>query len=365
MQAMDYGHELVFGTFITPTNQPGGHPVELAQLSERVGLDLATFQDHPYQPGFHDTWTLMSYIAARIERISFTANVLNLPLRQPVVMARSAASLDLLTGGRIELGLGAGAFWDAIEAAGGRRLSAGQAVTALEEAIEIIRAVWDADHPGAVRVHGDYYDVNGAKRGPAPAHPIGIWLGAYKPRMLRLTGRAADGWLPSLGYLPGGPSDLVELNAHIDDGASAAGRDPRAVRRLLNISGRFSTTSTGILDGPSDQWAEELAGFTLDYGITGFVLGTDDRVTIERFAGEVAPAVRELVAAERSGLPASDANDPAHTIPHQATDLGSTVFATTPTLDDGIRLSNHSRWDESTRPAAPAAPAGYVYTEQA
>lgn len=65
---MDYGHELVFGTFITPTNQPGGHPVELAQLSERVGLDLATFQDHPYQPGFHDTWTLMSYIAARTER---------------------------------------------------------------------------------------------------------------------------------------------------------------------------------------------------------------------------------------------------------------------------------------------------------
>lgn len=161
---MDYGHELVFGTFITPTNQPGGHPVELAQLSERVGLDLATFQDHPYQPGFHDTWTLMSYIAARTERISFTANVLNLPLRQPVVMARSAASLDLLTGGRIELGLGAGAFWDAIEAAGGRRLSAGQAVTALEEAIEIIRAVLGRfglreDH--RKRVSDDVVDVMG------------------------------------------------------------------------------------------------------------------------------------------------------------------------------------------------------------
>ncbi|HEY8789036.1 MAG TPA: LLM class flavin-dependent oxidoreductase [Actinopolymorphaceae bacterium] len=364
MRTMDYGHELLFGTFITPTNQPGGHPVELAQLSERVGLDLATFQDHPYQPGFHDTWTLMSYIAARTDRISLTANVLNLPLRQPVVMARSAASLDLLTGGRIELGLGSGAFWDAIEAAGGRRLSAGQAVMALEEAIEIIREVWAVDRPGGVRVHGDYYTVSGAKRGPAPAHPIGIWLGAYKPRMLRLTGRAADGWLPSLGYLPGGPSDLVELNAHIDDGAATAGRDPRAVRRLLNISGRFSPSSNGILDGPSDQWAEELAGFTLDYGITGFVLGTDDRVMIERFAGEVAPAVRELVAAERSGLTALR-DESERTIPNLATNLGSTVFATTPTRDDGSRLSNAALWDESTRPVGPPAPTDHVYTEQA
>jgi alkanesulfonate monooxygenase SsuD/methylene tetrahydromethanopterin reductase-like flavin-dependent oxidoreductase (luciferase family)/iron-sulfur cluster repair protein YtfE (RIC family) len=364
MRAMDYGHELLFGTFITPANQPGSQPVELAQLSERVGLDLATFQDHPYQPGFHDTWTLMSYVAARTERISLSANVLNLPLRQPVVIARSAAGLDLLTGGRIELGLGAGAFWDAIEAAGGRRLSAGQAVTALEEAIEIIREVWAIERPGGVRVHGDHYVVNGAKRGPAPAHPIGIWLGAYKPRMLRLTGRAADGWLPSLGYLPGGPPDLADLNAHIDEGAAAAGRDPRAVRRLLNVSGRFAQSSNGILDGPADQWAEELAGFTLDYGITGFVLGTDDRTTIERFAGEVAPAVRELVAAERSGLgPRQD--EPERETLDLATDLGSTVFATTPTPDDGIRLSRTSRWDESTRPVAPPAPAGHVYTDQA
>lgn len=361
---MDYGHDLLFGTFITPANQPGSRPVELAQLSERVDLDLVTFQDHPYQPGFHDTWTLMSYVAARTERISISANVLNLPLRQPVVMARSAAGLDLLTGGRIELGLGAGAFWDAIEAAGGRRLSAGQAVTALEEAMEIIREVWAADRPGGVRVHGDFYTVNGAKRGPAPAHPIGIWLGAYKPRMLRLTGRAADGWLPSLGYLPGGPPDLVELNAHIDDGAAAAGRDPRAVRRLLNISGQFSSASTGILDGPAEQWAEELAGFTLDYGITGFVLGTDDPATIERFAGEVAPSVRELVAAERSGsVPRLD--EPERETVNLATDPGPTAFATTPTPDDGVRLSTAARWDESTRPVAPPAPAGHVYTEQA
>src|SRR3954447_19141121 len=134
---MDYGHDLLFGTFLTPSAEQPADAVELTRVSERAGLDLATFQDHPYQPAFLDTWTLMSYLAAATTRIRLVGNVLNLPLRQPVVLARSVASLDLLTGGRVELGLGAGGFWDAIEAAGGRRLNPGEAVDALEEAIEI------------------------------------------------------------------------------------------------------------------------------------------------------------------------------------------------------------------------------------
>ena len=192
----DYGHDLTFGAFITPSAKDADLTVALAAFAEQVGFDLVTFQDHPYLPTFLDTWTLLSYVAARTERVTLSPNVLNLPLRQPAVMARSAASLDLLTGGRIELGLGAGAFWDGIEANGGRRLSPGQAVDALEEAIRVIREIWVDDEPGGVRVEGDYYRVVGAKRGPAPAHDVGIWLGAYKPRMLALVGRAADGWLP-------------------------------------------------------------------------------------------------------------------------------------------------------------------------
>ena len=121
----DYGHDLLFGTFITPTAQQPQQAVRLAQLSEQAGLDLATFQDHPYQPAFLDTWTLMSYAAARTERIHLSANVVNLPLRPPAVLARAAASLDLLSGGRLELALGAGAFWDAIEAMGGERWARG------------------------------------------------------------------------------------------------------------------------------------------------------------------------------------------------------------------------------------------------
>ncbi|TKG72743.1 LLM class flavin-dependent oxidoreductase [Prauserella endophytica] len=297
----DYGHDLLFGTFVTPSASPAHHAVDLAVAADRAGLDLVTFQDHPYQPRFHDTWTLMSYVASRTERIRLSGNVLSLPLRQPAVLARSAASLDLLSGGRVELGLGAGAFWDAIDAMGGRRLSPAQAVVALEEAIAIMRQIWAADQPGGVHVKGDYYAADGAKRGPAPAHDIGVWIGAYKPKMLALTGKTADGWLPSLPYLPGGPAVLGDLNERIDEAAASAGRSPSDIRRLLNINGRFGDTSTSLLNGPPDQWAEELAGLTLEHGITGFVLATDDEYTTELFAAEVAPATRELVAAERRG----------------------------------------------------------------
>jgi hypothetical protein len=142
---MDYGHALEFGAFITPTNSQPQTPVALAQLSEQLGFDLVTFQDHPYQPAFFDTWTLLSYIAAATSTIRLAPNVLNLPLRPPAVLARAATSLDLLSDGRFELGLGAGAFWDAIEAMGGRRLTPGQALEALEEAIDLIRGIWNPD----------------------------------------------------------------------------------------------------------------------------------------------------------------------------------------------------------------------------
>ena len=297
----DYGHDLLFGTFTTPRAQPPHHAVDLAVVADRAGLDLVTFQDHPYQPAFHDTWTLLSYVAARTEHVRLAPNVLNLPLRQPAVLARAAASLDLLSGGRFELGLGTGAFWDGIAAMGGRRLTPGQSIAALEEAIEIIRTLWDTSERRGATIEGDWYRVKGAKRGPAPAHDIGIWIGAYKPRMLKLTGRLSDGWLPSLGYLQGGPADLAEMNKHIDEGAAATERDPAAIRRLLNVNGQFSQRRQGFLVGPPEQWAEELAGLTLEYGTSGFILATDDAYSIETFAKEVAPATRELVEKERSG----------------------------------------------------------------
>ncbi|AMB58798.1 LLM class flavin-dependent oxidoreductase [Microterricola viridarii] len=295
----DYGHDLQFGVFITPTNKPAMHAVDLAVVADRAGLDLASFQDHPYQPRFLDTWTLLSFVVARTEKIHLTGNVINLPLRHPALLARSAASLDLLSGGRVELGLGAGGFWDAIEAMGGSRLTPGQSIEALEEGIQIMRDIWDTEQKGGVHFGGTHYTVDGAKRGPAPAHDIGIWVGAYKPRILRMTGRAGDGWLPSLGYLKGGPAELTAMNALIDEGADAAGRDPRAIRRLLNIGGSFAPANSGLLQGPPSQWVSELTDIALAYGISGFILAADDAGLIERYAHEVAPAVREAVARER------------------------------------------------------------------
>jgi alkanesulfonate monooxygenase SsuD/methylene tetrahydromethanopterin reductase-like flavin-dependent oxidoreductase (luciferase family) len=295
----DYGHDLTFGTFITPTNAAPAKVVDLAKATEAAGLDLATFQDHPYQAGFLDTWTLLSYVAAQTERISLSANVINLPLRPPAVLARAAASLDLLSGGRFELGLGAGAFWDAIEAMGGPRRTPGESITALSEGIDIIRGLWDTSTRERLVVDGTFYRVDGPKRGPAPAHDIQIWLGAYKPRMLRLIGRKADGWLPSLGYVKD-LNDLTTSNATIDEAAIAAGRTPGDVRRLLNIGGAFSSQrSDRLLAGPPEQWAEQLADLTLSYGFSTYILSGDDAQAMMILGQEVAPAVRELVRAER------------------------------------------------------------------
>src|SRR3954453_5731120 len=181
----DYGHELLFGTFVTPTNQPIHQAVEQAVVADRVGLDLVTFQDHPYVAKFHDTSTLLAYVAARTERIHVSANVTNLPLRPPAVLARAIATLDVLSGGRVELGIGAGAFWDGVAAMGGPRRTPGESVDALEEGIDVIPALWDPGQRGGAPLAGRHYALDGAARGPAPAHPIGIWIGAYKPRMLR------------------------------------------------------------------------------------------------------------------------------------------------------------------------------------
>jgi alkanesulfonate monooxygenase SsuD/methylene tetrahydromethanopterin reductase-like flavin-dependent oxidoreductase (luciferase family)/FAD/FMN-containing dehydrogenase len=288
----DYGHNLRFGTFITPSAQRVDDVVMLAQETEAHGLDLGTFQDHPYQSNFVDTWTLLSYVAAKTSRVSLSGNVLNLPLRQPAVLARAVASLDLLTQGRVELGLGAGAFWDGIEAMGGEKLTPGQAVDALEEAMDIIRGIWDAGEAGGVRLDGTYHKARGARRGPLPHHPVGIWLGAYKPRMLRLVGRKADGWLPSLGYIKS--PTMAESNAIIDAAAVEAGRDPRDIRRLLNISGRLAT--------PEDvaEMVDQLVGLALEHGFSTFILPADSSGPIALFGDEVAPAVRAKVETARA-----------------------------------------------------------------
>ena len=318
-------HDLVFGSFLTPSAERPERVIDLARLTEQVGLDLVSIQDHPYQARFLDTWTLLSVIAARTSRITVTPNVANLPLRPPAVLARSVATLDLLSQGRVELGLGAGGFFEAIAAVGGPRLDARRAVDALEEGIRIIRAIWDVNG-GTVRIDGQHYRVWGAHPGPAPAHDVGIWVGAYKKRMLGLTGRLADGWLPSSPYAP--PDELPAMNRAIDAAAEEAGRDPAAIRRLYNIAGRFASRGEGFLQGPARMWADQLAELAIEQRFRGFIVMGDDPEVLRRFAGEVAPAVRELVAAERAELGQPDPTPaPASNGPGSPTAAGSPTGA--------------------------------------
>jgi Hemerythrin HHE cation binding domain/Luciferase-like monooxygenase len=198
----------------------------------------------------------------------------------------------------------------------------------------------------------------GARRGPAPAHPVGIWVGAYKPRMLWLIGRLADGWLPTLDYLQ--PGELAAGNARIDEAASDAGRQPGDIRRLLNISGRFGPGGNGLLDGPPKTWAGQLADLALTDGVSTFILASDDPDAIRAYAADVAPAVRELVAAARAGTGAAGGADSPGRQSAEVPAGGERGVEPTP--DDGTRLSSTRLWDEAARPTRPAAPAGRGYT---
>jgi alkanesulfonate monooxygenase SsuD/methylene tetrahydromethanopterin reductase-like flavin-dependent oxidoreductase (luciferase family) len=219
------------GVFVVPDAGQPEQTVERIVAADRAGLDLVGIQDHPYQRRFFDTWTLLAYVAARTERITLLPDVINLPLRQPAVLAKAAASLDVLSGGRVELGLGAGAFWEGVEAMGGPRRAPGESVDALAEAMTIMRAYLDMEP--SVRFDGEHYRAAGARPGPAPLHRIGLWVGAYRPRMLRLTGRLGDGWLPSLGNMP--EEEVEPRQRAIDEAARRAGRDPADIIRAVNV----------------------------------------------------------------------------------------------------------------------------------
>jgi alkanesulfonate monooxygenase SsuD/methylene tetrahydromethanopterin reductase-like flavin-dependent oxidoreductase (luciferase family) len=272
---------------------------ELARVADERGLAFVGVQDHPYQHHFFDTWSLIPTLLAETERISFFTDVANLPLRPPAVMAKAAASLDVLSGGRFELGLGAGGIPDVIANFGGPRRTPGESVEALEEAIDVLRMLWSDQR--SVSFEGKYYRLADARPGPRPAHPIAIWLGAFKPRMLRLVGRKADGWLPSLGVLT--REELRAGNELIDATAEKAGRDPRSIRRLLNVQGvigdgpvpsraelRVGYLAGEPLAGPPDWWVQTIAGF-VDDGFDTIVFWPVDPVPdqVEVLAAEVVP----------------------------------------------------------------------------
>ena len=287
---------LQFGYFLPPTAHNYFELLRHAQLVDELGLELIGIQDHPYQGKYLDSWTLLSALAVQTEKARFFLNVANLALRPPAMLAKATASLDIMTGGRIEMGLGAGYFWKAISAMGGETRQPGEAVEAVEEAIQIFRLMWSGEK--GVRFAGKHYQLNGAHANPAPAHRIEIYLGAIGPRMLALTGQYCDGWIPSSPYVP--PKKIAEANRRIDEAAEQAGRDPHEIRRMYNLMGSITDGATGeYLQGPVAYWVDELTRLVMEDRMDSLIFapneGTEEQIRL--FAEEVVPGVEERVKA--------------------------------------------------------------------
>jgi alkanesulfonate monooxygenase SsuD/methylene tetrahydromethanopterin reductase-like flavin-dependent oxidoreductase (luciferase family) len=312
----DYGHDIEFGYFLVPDAGDPEGVVETAVLADRLGYDLLGVQDHPYQRRHLDTLSLLAFILGRTERVRVFQAVGNLPLRPPAVFAKAAATLDQLSGGRFEAGLGAGGFLQPVHAMGGPALSPGESLEALEEAVAIVQAFWSGE--SGLRFDGRHYQLHGLKPGPLPAHPISVWLGAAKPRGLALTGRVADGWVaPLMNYMP--PAETRSAQELIDRAATEAGRDPHAIRRIALVPGAFAASapapasnSDQAIIGPPEHWAAVLTRLALDLGFGTFnLVGPPDPGTLKTFIDEVAPDVRQRVAAARPNALAAAGERPA------------------------------------------------------
>ena len=294
---MDYLRPVEFGLFVTPSAHALDNCFALAELADGK-IEFLGVQDHPYQKSFVDTFTLLGALLERTEQVRVFPDVANLPLRSPALIAQSAATMDLLSGGRFELGIGAGAMWQAIAAMDGPTRTPGEAAAALKEAVEVIRMMWSGDR--AVRFHGKHYSLDGVHPGPRPAHDIGIWLGVGGPKLLNFLGAHADGWAPSNSFFP--PKTLPDRQTAIDKGARDASREPSEIRRLYNIFGSIDDIeSDEIFHGTVEQWAEQLTSLVVETGMDTFIFGAqdDNYDQCRRFVNEVVPAVRERVAQAR------------------------------------------------------------------
>lgn len=283
--------DLQFGVDLSTSAAPGADPIRDARRREELGFDFLTVSDHLHgtHPTF-ETWTLLTWTAAHTERIGLLTNVLGLPYRPPPVVAKMAESLDRLSGGRLTVGLGAGGSNDEAEGFGLEVRSPGGKVAALGEAIEIIRGVWTQD---SFAYTGDHFHTGGATIVPKPQRRIPIWVGSYGPRAVELTGRLADGWSPSLPYLP--LDRAVEAGQIVRRAGAEVGREPGSVTFNYNIPIRIGGRARDdrTVAGTPDQIVEQLhtfitAGFT---SMSFWPIGDAEEQTA-RLATEIVPALR-------------------------------------------------------------------------
>ena len=287
--------DVVFGVSVIPSASGRSDPVAEARHAEELGFDLVTVWDHLHgaRPSF-ETWTLLTWIAASTSRISVGPNVLGLPYRDPVVTAKMAETLHRLSDGRLVLGLGAGGNDREFEAFGLPVRSPHEKIESLNEAVTIIRGVWFAP---SFSFEGRHYRTVGAEVEPKPSKAIPIWLGTYGRRALELTGRTADGWLPSMGYAP--PDVAREKLKVVKESAERGGRDPDGLTFAYNVSVRVGgdppPDPERMIAGEPGSVTERLAGLAADgFSCFNVWISGDRWEQRELLANEVIPAVREL-----------------------------------------------------------------------
>jgi len=285
--------ELIFGVGVPSSAAPGDDPVGMAQEAERLGYDFVSAADHPAgsNPSY-ETTVMLTWIAARTSRIKVASRVLAVPFRRPAMVAKLAVSLNQLSGSRFILGLGAGYSDQEITAVGGTAPSPAGKIDGLAEAIQIIRGAWTC---AGYTQDGRHHSVRDLEMEPKPARPIPVWLGTFGPRALAVTGALADGWIPSLGYMP--TEQIPAMRQRIDAAAQAAGRRPDDIRGILNLSIRIDPAAQPRPDtvtGSAPQVASQLRDL-LGLGFTGFnfILSGPGRIaSMQQIAHDVLPALR-------------------------------------------------------------------------
>ncbi|MBE3012077.1 LLM class flavin-dependent oxidoreductase [Microbispora sp. NEAU-D428] len=301
---MSARNRLRFGAGGAVGGLSAGQTLDLAQSADELGYDLFTLSDHLHgeRPSL-EPLTALSWIAARTRTIEVGTNVLGLPYREPPVVAKTAETVDRLSGGRLVLGLGGGGFDHEFAAFGLAGRSPGQKVAALREAIEIIRGLWTGE---PVSFQGDHYTVRDAVIAPAPRRPIPIWLGSYGPRSLALTGELADGWLPSLGRIS--LAQAVAMRRAVRRAARDAGRDPDSITCACNVRVLVDPSrppTPEFVTGGVPAVVDQLTGIVAA-GFTTLLLALPTVREQELFAREIIPQVRERAAKLDPELVGSD-----------------------------------------------------------
>ncbi|WP_261560689.1 LLM class flavin-dependent oxidoreductase [Frankia tisae] len=294
-----FGSRLVFGAGGAVSGLSASQTLDLAQSADDLGYDLFSLSDHlhSHRPTVEPLATL-SWLAGQTRRIELATNVLALPYRPPAVVAKTAETLDRLSGGRFVLGLGGGGYDEEFRAFGLPERTPGQKIAGQREAIGIIRGLWSNE---STTVHGREFSVDGARIDPRPEHPIPIWLGSYGPRALALTGELADGWLPSVGRV--GLDGARRMRESVLAAARRAGRDPAAITCACNVIVRIGPPpqpGSGAVTGSVAQVIDQLLEIVA-VGFTALLLAVPTVAEQEVLAREVIPVVRGEVASR--GLP--------------------------------------------------------------